>query len=218
MSDKKSLNCNVLEFIFTKFERFIRRSLLPSTTLLLPLGFIQFYHDKASLEGIITSLETSMLGVFLIAVLAIGYLLKLLHQALFDNFIKGDYDAFLLFREETKRLKELRKIVLEKLQEEYPVLKKEIIMNDFLLYQIVGKILEDDIDTKRYATDAKETGITFISIMIIMGVLLYSKSIILLIAVWIVLLFFGRELVKSKYRSRAFRLYATYLLKEKIAR
>jgi len=78
-----------------------------------------------------------------------------------------------------------------------------------MLYQILGG---KEKVSERYATDAKEIGVTFMSILIfILWVSLYVS--ILYILLTPLIFFIGRELVKSKYRSRAFRIYFNYLTK-----
>jgi len=134
----------------------------------------------------------------------------MLNQALFDNFIKSNYNS-ILFRSETSKLKFLRKKIQIKIKQEYHEIEDidEKLLDDFMLYQILGG---KEKVSERYATDAKEIGVTFMSILIfILWVSLYVS--ILYILLTPLIFFIGRELVKSKYRSRAFRIYFNYLTK-----
>ncbi len=209
---ENSRNNTFVEKILDKFGNFIKRDLFPSSTLFL-LILTTYYKESEALKSILEIFEKNTILisiVIIIILLSTTYILKMLNQALFDNFIKSNYNS-ILFRSETSKLKFLRKKIQIKIKQEYHEIEDidEKLLDDFMLYQILGG---KEKVSERYATDAKEIGVTFMSILIfILWVSLYVS--ILYILLTPLIFFIGRELVKSKYRSRAFRIYFNYLTK-----
>jgi hypothetical protein len=209
---ENSRNNTFVEKILDKFGSFIKRDLFPSSTLFL-LILTTYYKESEALKSILEIFEKNTILisiVIIIILLSTTYILKMLNQALFDNFIKSNYNS-ILFRSETSKLKFLRKKIQIKIKQEYHEIEDidEKLLDDFMLYQILGG---KEKVSERYATDAKEIGVTFMSILIfILWVSLYVS--ILYILLTPLIFFIGRELVKSKYRSRAFRIYFNYLTK-----
>lgn len=209
---ENSRNNTFVEKILDKFGNFIKRDLFPSSTLFL-LILTTYCKESEALKSIFEIFEKNTLLisiVIIIILLSTTYILKMLNQALFDNFIKSNYNS-ILFRSETSKLKFLRKKIQTKIKQEYHQIEDidEKLLDDFMLYQILGG--KEEVP-ERYATDAKEIGVTFMSILVFMlWVSLYVS--ILYILLTPLIFFIGRELVKSKYRSRAFRIYFNYLTK-----
>ena len=84
-----------------------------------------------------------------------------------------------------------------------------------LLFQILGNILKNQ-NTNRYATDAKEGGITFISIIFTTLLIAYLHNDtaykIVFTIIPIIIYYISYLYIQSKYRSRNTRLYINYLL------
>ena len=176
--------------------------------------------------------HTVMISIVFIVFTGLSTLLTILHQFFYDNWIKENYDPIYLFKTEKEELYILRKNVIKKLKEENKQFKEKK-LTDYILYQILGKKAKDrgnDIKTTRYVDDVKTIGIFFISslLMIIISVskyflnikiLLTLKSFIIVIVGAIALLIFykiGKELILSKYRSRAIRIYTNFLNEKNI--
>jgi len=207
----------LIDLLFNKFEAFILRAILPSSVFIILMVFV----DSISKNLIFTEDNINFLNdqsssllivVFIIFLLTLSYILKFLSQLIFDNFIKTDYDSFLLkiYKTEDQGFKFLRNEVLKKLKDDYKFNISKIKENDYILYQILGKLIK--IDTKRYTTDAKEAGIIIVSVMIVIGWYMYLHHnywhIITIILLW----YIGLTYEKVKYRSRAYRMYVNFLL------
>ena len=104
---------------------------------------------------------------------------------------------------------------------------------DNLLYQILGKKAQKkgkNLQTTRYVDDAKSIGIFFISLMIILIIITLNiitsndhtniSTILKVFSIGSLFLslyyiyYLGQELIRSKYRSRAIRIYTNYLEEE----
>lgn len=205
-----------LKTLFDTFKEFIQRSILPSSTLWAGVFLVDVFFKQGLLHNKMLNYynqnSTFFIVELIIVFLSLSYVLKIFHQSIFDNWIKRDYDS-LFFRYETRVLKKLRTLVLEKAHKEYSYLN-HLEANDFMLYQLLGKSQKS---MKRYATDAKEIGITFILFFIIALTYFYSEisNVFIYIGASLIWYGIGFELIKSKYRSRAFRLYINYLSEKK---
>jgi len=202
-----------LEAILKQFETFVKRVLLPSSSFVF---FLLVYDVLLNSCKILTHLNdiTSiiLIIIILVAFMGLSTVLSILNQAIFDNKLKENFDAKIIFTKENKKLKEERQAVvklLPKLSEgEY---------TDYIIYQ---KILYKSKDnTDKYVNQAKEVGITFVSfiiVLIISIVTLYHQDserwkIISLLLITSFSYFWGLELIKSRYRSRAIRIYSNYI-------
>jgi len=215
----------VIEFLWSRFELFIRRVIFPSSIFILLLFVVDYYYNdaiivKSIVEFIKDNSNMVVIVSAIITILALNYMLKFLTQFAFDNFIKVDYNPlrcygyFNIFTTECKQYIKLRDKVVKKLDDEGRINLEEIGAeeNDYILYQIVNGILEED--TRRYATDAKEAGVMIVSI----SLALFWYSYLQMNWIWIITLIplylVGRFYIKAKFRSRAYRLYINYLLRE----
>ncbi len=214
----------VLEFIWDKFEFLIRRTILPSTTFFMLIIIIYLHHKNLILTETELKLLQSQSWIILIflfftTLLSVNYMLKISAQLAFDNFIKVNYDtSFCLYKEESISFVKFRKRVLLKLQQDKIIDFEAKNLSDFELYQLLGRVLgyyKKKTDVRRYATDTKEAGITIISIFIFLlwYIFLENKGILLFSIV--PLYYISFQYIKSKYRSRAYRMYANYLIGEK---
>lgn len=211
----------LFQFIWKNFELFLRRSVFPSSAFFVML-FVTYQASGLTIEQVDnfnfeSSLSFLEFVVILLVLSAVSYSLKVLAQVCFDNRIKYDFDInSLLGKEEKKSFDSLRQNVWQKIKKEQRLgstfdydseLKGK---NDQLLYQILGGILSED--TMRYATDAKEIGVVFISLMLslLFYMIIAHNGIVLFffLLVW----YLGYQTIKTKYRSRAYRLYVNYLL------
>lgn len=211
---------NILKFIWEKFELLVRRVILPSSMFVVFLfiihtgdnNFIRYINQEYTL-----TIPPYLLPLILI--LGTAYLLKILGQLLFDNLIKHNYNSW-IYKKENQTLQKLRDKVIQKLQEDYSDAFKHLEYSDYLLYQIVGRVLsqtEFKTDTSRYVTDAKEASVGFVAFFLFVQYYLFqtfSGFLYILFALGITLLIFllAYESIKAKYRSRAFRMYANFLL------
>jgi len=215
-----------LKLAIEKFETFIKRSLMPSSSFLMMFILFDIYsHEKNPpfLTFLKEEHHSLMLITLFIAFAGFSTLLTILHQFVYDNWIKANYTPLRLFRSETKDLEELRGKVIEKLIKEDRQRANEH-LTDYRLYQIIG----GEFNTKRYVDDVKTIGIFFVSllIIIIMSIskhIAHTKSLFELNnffwfigGIFLLYLFYqlGKELILSKYRSRAIRIYTNFLNKK----
>ena len=203
---------NAVVEIIKIFERFIKRSLLPSSSFLLFLIIYDIFINRENpiLDYLKKFDSTLMIIVIFMLFIGLSTILSILHQAVYDNFLKKDFELYFYKHTDNAYLKELR----EKVQTSCNRPKA----TDYLLYQLI-KAKYSDLDTKRYVDDAKTIGISFISfIIILIATIVKIKSIPVTIGSIVLILFLyilGKELIKSKYRSRAIFLYTNYLNREK---
>jgi hypothetical protein len=208
-----------LAVVIKSFENFIKRSLLPSSSFLMMYMLFDIYANDGVLLAFLQEKTSSlMLITILIIFTGLSTFLTIFHQFIYDNNLKENYDGLFLFKADTKNLKTLREKVIESLKIEKT--------SDYLLYQTLGRKAKksgNEINTSRYVDDVKTIGIFFVS-LIIMIIITSSKylathiwdvkNIIIFILTLLLLGFFyklGKELILSKYRSRAIRIYTNYL-------
>jgi len=216
-----------IKYVIDKFETFLKRAFLPSMVFYFFILSFSIFFDKNFLKRIIYFVnEKNFIWIFVVFSIGISYFLSLLHQIVFDNNIKENYETKFFWTKENDTLKNLREKVKEKLNynKKYDVLNFEKNYNDYLLYQIIGEA----VDTKRYVDDTKTYGIIFLSFISALIIFLFksqtisklNEQIILpycfysLLGV-IFLFFLTFDIIKAKYRSRALRLYINYLKKGK---
>jgi len=196
-----------IEAIVKQFENFIKRVLLPSSSFIVFFVVYDVYLNEHRILDYLNKIESSILVMILIVGFAgLSTVLSIITQAIYDNRLKGNFDAKLIFTKENETLKRLREKLIATL--------KNGESNDYILYQT---IVENKDDTHRYTTQAKEVGIVFSSLLVVMVISaislvtsFYIGSMIILFLLGPVYLL-GRELVKSRYRSRAIRIYINYL-------
>ena len=211
-----------MDTLLKQFDSFLKRSMLPSSVLVLIL--ILFAYKDNSLKdffiGYINIINDNYFLIFMTFILfiAISFIMKVLTQIFFDNMLKRDFNSIFLYFHENEILMILRKKSIEKLQKENTEFD-EIELTDFFLYQVLGRklqFLEHKTDTKRYIDDTKSAGSIFIAIIIALliqiilnfGLLYCLIGILLILATY----FLAIEYIKSKYRSRAIRIYTNYLI------
>lgn len=211
-----------MDTLLKQFDSFLKRSMLPSSVLVLIL--ILFAYKDNSLKdffiGYINIINDNYFLIFMTFILfiAISFIMKVLTQIFFDNMLKRNFNSIFLYFHENEILMILRKKSIEKLQKENTEFD-EIELTDFFLYQVLGRklqFLEHKTDTKRYIDDTKSAGSIFIAIIIALliqiilnfGLLYCLIGILLIIATY----FLAIEYIKSKYRSRAIRIYTNYLI------
>jgi len=200
--------------IVEKFEDFIKRSVLPSASFML---FFLLYDVLFNEQLAITFLNNKehsnlTIGLIILAFIGLTNLLSILQQAIYDNRLKSNFDGLFPWKNENSKLSELREKVNSQLN------KNE---NDYMLYKIIGKGME----TREYVNQSKSFGIMFVSLMMVgligfissivkfnkdMNISNISHSFFILIVITVVW-YMGRELVKSRYRSRAIKIYTNYL-------
>lgn len=83
----------LMEFLWDRFELFIRRVFFPSSIFILLIFIVDHYKNKSELTKYIISVienHDSVLVIFsaIIVILAINYILKFITQSVFDNFIE----------------------------------------------------------------------------------------------------------------------------------
>jgi len=198
-----------IKVIVEKFEDFLKRSVLPSASFILFLLIFDIVLNGNKIIGFLDEKHSNLtIGLFILAFIGLTNLLSMLQQGIYDNRLKGNFNAFLFGRSENEELDKLRKEVNAKLKEQ-----KE----DYALYQVLGKSM--DI-SKRYVNEAKSFGIIFVSLMMVTFIYICSLfayddfsflALISAIIFLVILYFVGFDLVKSGYRSRAKRIYLNYL-------
>jgi uncharacterized membrane protein YhaH (DUF805 family) len=218
-----------METLLKQFDSFLKRSMLPSSVLISILMLFS-YRESENFNSFIESYQSKIdiiqgeyLLVFLLFILliAISFVMKILTQILFDNMLKQNFKSHLLYFHENHMLLVLRLRSIEKLKQENHEFD-EIEMTDFFLYQVIGRklqFLEHPTNTKRYIDDTKSAGSIFIAFLItifiiaikllIQNEILYSLiTILFMLFTWVIAI----EYIKSKYRSRAIRIYTNYLI------
>jgi hypothetical protein len=209
-----------IEILLKQFETFVKRSLLPSSSFLMFFLLFDIFFNGQKFIGFLDR-EHSIVMLVIMIIIFIGFsnFLTILHQSIYDNNIKGNYDGRVFFSKENMQLVILRERVIKTLENSG--------YSDYLLYQIIGKKmrgLNKSINTKRYIDDVKSIGIVFVSLLIVIFIavvnflvsanLLSIMSLITLLLtpfVMVGIYLIGEELIKSKYRSRAIRIYTNYL-------
>lgn len=219
--------------IIKLFENFIKRAVMPSVSfgfifcveyLVLKYVYSGEITNLNKLQVLINSFKLNDLTILLSVIILIGlsYLLSILHQLSFDNFIKKNYDG-LISSKENDTLNTLRTNVIKKVEKDLTI--ENITYNDFFLYQIVGRKLayfSKSSSTSRYVDDTKSMGIFFISFLltnIFFTSLLFNKLSLIIVIIILVIsaiaYFIGFQSIKAKYRTRAIRMYVNYLIGEK---
>jgi len=220
---------NNFKIIIESLETFIKRSLMPSSSFLMMLILFDIYGNNNTLINFLKEEHhTVMITIIFIIFAGISILLTILHQFIYDNWIKTNYNPIYLFKSEKEALETLRDSVIKKLKTEDSEITQEK-LTDYLLYQILGRKAKNkgkDLNTTRYVDDIKTIGIFFISLLIIIIIstfkYLANEEIIftlnntfIIIGVTIALFLsytLGKELILSKYRSRAIRIYNNFLI------
>lgn len=213
-----------------KFEQFIKRAMMPSIVFFIMYAIvfiivIYIKKDFNQLEFIVLlkffmgiKFDITSFILFFILLIGLSHILSVLTQMIFDNNIKEDYISDFNIESENNNLKNLRKKVVNKLNTESSDFKDDIELTDFMLYQIVSRKLayyNKKTPTERYVDDAKASGITFVSLIIVTLInLTIYYGIFIAITVSILFTYIGYTYIKSKYRSRATRIYVNYLIGE----
>lgn len=216
-------------FSWKHFEDLIRRSFMPSSFLFLLLYIIDVMANKSLLVekfNKILEKQPDPLVYFIIVgtLLSISYLMKILVQIIFDNFIKSNYDYRFPIGTTTSNsccYEILRKNTIEKLKKINPAIEELLSEvdqnnNDYILYQIIGSIYK--INTRSYTDAAKEAGVMALSIILaslyylflqinVLSFLDFAYVLIICIVVWIS----GYYYIKSRYQARAYRIYINLL-------
>lgn len=219
-----------IEKLIDLFKDFIKRSVIPTLSFAFILVIEYFFFTKeinSSLESILKTLKefkgieilNNDLYTIIIIIIWIGlsYTLTILHQLFYDNLLKKNFNF--ICKKHSYILNEYRKRVVKKLKKDEIEFKdfSDNFFNDNLLYQIIGKKIT--IDTKRYVDEVKSSGIFFISLslsLIFIAIISNSTlSAFIYIGLSILNYYIGFEYIKSKYRSRAIRIYTNYLIGDK---
>ena len=149
----------IAEMAFKSFEGFIKRAVVPSSSFLfifavLYLWFGSFY-ERDYVEWIKAQFVFEWY-VYAMIFVGLSYFLSIMQQALFDNFLKGNFS-------DDNEFAKLRGDVIQKLKKRESLSSKEDgFFVDYTLYQLLGKTA----NTKSYVDDAKVIGIFAISLMI----------------------------------------------------
>jgi len=199
-----------MEALFKQFDNFIKRSFIPSTTFIMFfLLFDILLNEELFLKFLREEHSTMIILITLLIFISFSNLLSIINQYIYDDKIKGDYNGKYCFTHNNIELIRLRFKIKTQLQKNN--------LKDYSIYQIIGKAFK----TERYVDEAKSIGITFLSILLVSLLSIIQISIIynkywafLLILIPIIYLI-GFELIKSRYRSRAIRIYTNYLFEIK---
>jgi len=197
--------------IINKFENFINRAIIPSTTFIL-FGFIIYLYSDIKLN--FNLFDNYLLIIILL--IGISLFLNILQQIIFDNNIKNYYNTKIFWCLDNKTLDSLRKQVILKLKTENNI---EIQYTDYNIYLLLGKKFLTNAE--RFVNETKSIGIISISFCLFLLIFLYiqfgsgSLFISLPICGFIIILSF--ETILAKYRSRALKLYINYLQENDIS-
>ena len=199
------------------FTQFLKRSILPSSTFVILLTIIfydkinellknfSFIADKPMYLSIVS-------GFFLIS---ISYIITIINQIIFDNTIKKNFNSLFLYPSDNKLLNKLRNKSIEKLKKETSEFN-DIDLNDFTLYQIIGRKLQffkHKTNTSRYIDEIKSAESIYTSIALILIIYLFFIKLNIWYFLLIVILYFlFRSYIVSKFRFRNIRMYINYLI------
>ena len=199
--------------IIKNFEDFIKRSILPSASFMLFLLIFDIVLNKHRITIFLDNEHSYLtIGFITLAFIGLTNLLSILQQSIYDNRLKENFNGVLFWKSENNDLEKLRLHVNKKLFQD----KKEEYKKDYDLYQIIGKSMEIK---KEYVNQAKSFGIMMVSLMIVTFIYIctliaseefsieFFSAIIFIGIVYLI----GKDLVKSRYRSRARRIYQNYL-------
>ena len=213
-----------METLLKQFDSFIKRSMLPSSLLVLIL--LLFSYDKLFyyLDRLSPYLNQDytfiLIFLFFIFLIAISLVMSIITQLVFDNTLKENFESFFIYKNENRLLKQLREKSIEKLQQETDAFN-DIELTDYTLYQILGRKLQffkKPTSTKRYIDEIKASESIFFALIISIFVhLLLNLSVInLLVSSFGIIVTIGitYEYIKSKYRSRSIRIYTNFLIGE----
>ncbi len=213
-----------METLLKQFDSFIKRSMLPSSLLVLIL--LLFSYDKLFyyLDRLSPYLNQDytfiLIFLFFIFLIAISLVMSIITQLVFDNTLKENFESFFIYKNENRLLKQLREKSIEKLQQETDAFN-DIELTDYTLYQILGRKLQffkKPTSTKRYIDEIKASESIFFALIISIFVhLLLNLSVInLLVSSFGIIATIGitYEYIKSKYRSRSIRIYTNFLIGE----
>ena len=206
-----------IKVIVEKFEVFIKRSILPSASFILfLLIFDVVFNNNKIIEYLDKSHSNITIALFILAFIGLTNLLSILQQAIYDNRLKNTFNGSSFpWKNENNNLDTLRKKVNQQLNKDE---------NDYMLYKILGRNMS--IDTTEYSTQAKTFGIMFISLIIVTIIwfhfyldqsndLSLALRYILFLVIITIEYYVGRELVKSRYRSRAIKIYSNFINENK---
>jgi hypothetical protein len=198
--------------ILDRFENFLKRAFLPSMVFYFFVILFGMFDNKVLQDMKFVVEEKNFVWIFIVFSIGLSYFLNMLHQLLFDNNIKENYETKCLWTKENSVLGELREKVLEKIKNDEKFKESHLEENsDYILYQRIGSFLKNG---KRYVDDTKTYGIVYLSFVGAMLILAFmtKKSLYWgLLGISVVIFFVIFEAIKAKYRSRAIRLYVNYL-------
>jgi hypothetical protein len=154
-----------------------------------------------------------------VCILGAGYIVGLLHQLVFDETLRRNYDAFyariLKFRLD-RALVEYRDQTVRELSQKPFVAAAKHGLDDHLLYEIVCAIY--DPNTRSYVDTARVLGASTLTLVAVLWLDCVAWAqftpthLAILAAATLLILFVGREAIKAQFRYRAIRLYISYLL------
>jgi len=207
-----------LDKFFDRLSNFFTRNIAPSSIFFILFFFNDLYFNNSTIYNnsiLFFSKIHTINSIFLYIVLVIiflsyGYVNQILSQLL-DNFIKNDYS--IIDKEFIKLRSEVKKNLIGKQKE----LTKIIDLNDYNIYQIIGKNIKTSLS---YVDDVKS--IHSLTLAINLNILIfYYQSSSLVEARWLCCIFFisvvfviGNMIAKLRYKSRNKRMYINYLIKE----
>jgi hypothetical protein len=204
-----------LSILLEMFKDFFKRAVFPSIFLLGTVYILEIIDKNIQLLPTIKS--ENYIYIFVIIIIS-SFIMSILTQGIFDNNLKRNFKTKIFFTYENELLDSLRDKCSEKLKHENEIFDN-MEHTDALLYQIIGRklaFIQPPTKTKRYVDEVKSAGIVFLSLLISLFIyLIYNFSLILLLCFLLIsalLLLLAFDYIKSKYRSRAIRIYVNYLI------
>ena len=213
--------------IIKLFESFIKRGFFPSISFFFIffvqlIIFLNIYSESShftfnkDFESFLFTNNLFVMGLILF--IGMSIFLSILHQLIYDNFIKYNYNLICKKFSLNTSFLILRNQVIKKLKinEKNSFVTSKYI-NDYLLYQYLGRKLSyysKETKTSRYVDETKTIGIFFTSTILSLIILSYLFEIYYTLIICIPIYYIGYETIKAKYRSRAVRIYINYLIGE----
>jgi len=210
---------NTISTLLKIFDSFFKRAILPSIMLLAFLYILQTYNTK--IDILLPSIEEKNYLLLFMLSITLSYIMSILTQSIFDNHLKNNFYGRFFYTSENRTLDLLREKVINKLKKENDIFE-DIEYSDYFLYQVIGRklaFIKPETKTTRYMDEIKSAGIIFLSIIITIFVVMityhsFMNVIIELLLIGLIFIF-SFDYIKSKYRSRAIRIYINYLIENK---
>ena len=125
---------DAIKAIIEHFENFLKRSILPSSSFILLLFIFDVTQNSCKGLNYFNQVNSTILVITILMVfVGLSSILTIIHQAIFDNYLKGNFEGKYIFKNENEEFIALRNKVIKTLDDgEYT--------NNKLYHIIVNKL------------------------------------------------------------------------------